>query len=121
MVGSRRTIQYRGASLPLVTLSDAARVKPLGETRDLAVIVASVRGREVGLLGAMPVDVVETNTIIDQTTHRQTGIAGSAIIRDKTTLIADFFELVDIVYPEWKEVREPVPAKDATSARSQRW
>ena len=76
MVGSRRTIQYRGASLPLVTLSDAARVNPLGEARDLAVIVASVRGREVGLLGAMPVDVVETKTIIDQTTHRQTGIAG---------------------------------------------
>jgi two-component system, chemotaxis family, sensor kinase CheA len=110
MVGSRRTIQYRGASLPLVTLSDAARVNPLGESRDLAVIVANVRGREVGLLGAMPVDVVETKTLIDQTTHRQTGIAGSAIIRDKTTLIADVFELIDTVYPEWKEVRASLPA-----------
>jgi len=100
-VGNRRTMQYRGASLPLVTLSDTAQTKPIGETRDLAVIVSRVRGREVGLLGAMPVDVVETRTVIDQVTHRQKGVVGSAIIRDKTTLIADVFELVDAAYPEW--------------------
>ena len=46
--------------LTLVTLSDTAQVKPIGECGDLAVIVSSVHGREVGLLGAMPVDVVET-------------------------------------------------------------
>ncbi|HXP60913.1 MAG TPA: chemotaxis protein CheA [Dongiaceae bacterium] len=65
LAGSRRTIQYRGASLPLVTLSDAARVNPLGDARDLAVVIAGVAGREVGLLGAMPVDVVETKAVID--------------------------------------------------------
>jgi two-component system chemotaxis sensor kinase CheA len=101
MAGSRRTMQYRGASLPLVTLSDTARVKPIGETKDLAVIVSTVRGREVGLLGAMPVDVIESKAEIDQVTHRQKGIAGSAIIRDRTTLVSDVFELVDAVYPEW--------------------
>ncbi len=100
-LGSRRTMKYRGGSLPLVTLSDVARVDSLGDSRDLAVIVSSVRGREVGLLGAMPVDVVESRDTIDQSTHRQPGIAGSAIIRDRTTLIADVFELVDAVYPEW--------------------
>ena len=111
MAGSRRTMQYRGASLPLVTLSDAAQVKPIGETKDLAVIVSSVHGREVGLLGAMPVDVIETKAAIDQATHRQKGIAGSAIIRDRTTLIADVFELVDAVYPEWGEARAAVPSR----------
>jgi two-component system chemotaxis sensor kinase CheA len=108
MAGSRRTMQYRGASLPLVTLSDAARVKPIGETKDLAVIVSNVHGREVGLLGAMPVDVIETKAAIDQVTHRQKGIAGSAIIRDRTTLISDVFELVDTVYPEWGKEKEAV-------------
>jgi two-component system chemotaxis sensor kinase CheA len=103
--GNRRTMQYRGASLPLVTLADAAAVKPLGDTQHLAVIVANVRGHEVGLLGAMPVDVVEATTAIDQVTHRQPGIAGSAIIRDHTTLITDICELVDAVFPEWKTAR----------------
>ncbi len=105
-IGGRRTMQYRGASLPLVTLSDAAQVQNVVEERDLAVIVSSVRGREVGLVGAMPVDVVESHAEIDQITHRQTGISGSAIIRDKTVLLADVYELVDAVYPEWGIVRE---------------
>lgn len=106
MAGGRRTMQYRGASLPLVTLSDAANVQPIDGGRDLAVIVSSVHGREVGLLGAMPVDVVESQSAIDQRTHRQKGIAGSCIIREKTVLLADIYELVETVYPEWQVVPE---------------
>lgn len=112
LVGGRRTMQYRGASLPLVTLSDAASVMPIDEDQDLAVIVSSVHGREVGLLGAMPVDVVETHANIDQMTHRQTGIAGSAILKDKTVLLTDVFELVEAVYPEWGAARERVVETD---------
>ena len=64
-------------------------------------MICRMRGREVGLLGAMPVDVIETNAKIDQKSHRQKGIAGSAIIRDQTALITDLFELVDAAWPEW--------------------
>jgi len=112
-MGGRRTMQYRGAALPLVTLSDAAQVKSLGDSRDLAVIVSSVHGREVGLLGAMPVDVIETQGAIDLTTHRQKGVAGSVIINQRTALIADLPELVDAAYPDW---RAPAPELPASSA-----
>ena len=94
-------MQYHGGFLPLVTLSDAAQVKPIGDTKELAVMIANIRGHEVGLLGAMPVDVIETSAKIDQTTHRQKGVAGSAIIRDRTALIVDLYELVDAAWPEW--------------------
>ena len=94
-------MQYCGGFLPLVTLSDSAQVKPIDDTQDLAVMICKMRGREVGLLGAMPVDVIETSARIDQKAHRQKGIAGSAIIRDQTALIVDLFELVDVVWPEW--------------------
>jgi two-component system, chemotaxis family, sensor kinase CheA len=119
--GGRRTLQYRGRSLPLVTLADAAQVKPIGDARELAVIVSNVHGREVGLLGAMPVDVIETKADIDQTTHRQKGIAGSAIIREKTTLLTDLFEIVDTVYPEWgaqKEADRAAPSMEADGPRA---
>jgi len=106
MVGGRRTMQYRGKSLPLMALSDVAPVQPIDEGRDLAVIVSSVYGREVGLLGAMPVDVVESHADIDQTTHRQNGITGSTIIRDKTVLLADIYELVESLFPEWVNRQE---------------
>jgi two-component system chemotaxis sensor kinase CheA len=99
--GGRRTMKYRDQSLPLVTLADTAQVETISGTRDLAVIVSNIYGREVGLLGAMPVDVAEDSAVIDSSTHRQKGIAGSAILRGHTTLIADLVELVDAVYPEW--------------------
>jgi two-component system chemotaxis sensor kinase CheA len=97
----RRTIQYRGASLPLLALSDVAQVKPVSEDLDLVAIVSRIRGREIGLLGARPVDVVEASVLLDGVTHRQPGIAGSAIVRDQTILITDLLEIVDSVYPEW--------------------
>ena len=104
-LGDQRTMQYRGRSLPLVTLSDAASVRSLDAEKDLVVLVASANGREVGLLGAMPVDVIETRAAIDQSTHRQKGIAGSAILNDRTTIITDLFELVDAVHPDWSDAR----------------
>lgn len=51
------------------------------------VLVSSANGREVGLLGAMSVDVVETRAVIDQATYRQKGIAGAAIIRERTSCV----------------------------------
>lgn len=105
MAGGRRTMKYREQSLPLVTLADTAHVDPISGARDLAVIVSNIYGREVGLLGAMPVDVADASSDIDNTTHRQSGIAGSSIIRGRTTLIADLAELVDAVYPEWSSAK----------------
>jgi two-component system chemotaxis sensor kinase CheA len=101
MIGGRRTMQYNGGLLPLVTLSDAAQVEPISGAKELAVMIAKIRGHEVGLVGAMPVDVVETGAVIDQTTHRQKGVAGSTIIREQTALVVDLYELVDAAWPEW--------------------
>ncbi|MEW6708196.1 MAG: chemotaxis protein CheW [Candidatus Riflebacteria bacterium] len=97
----RRTMQYRGNSLPLVTLSDAADVKPISEDQSLAVIVSSLGNREVGLLVAMPVDVVEAGLNIDRTTHRNKGIAGSAIFHDQVMLVVDLVEIVQTVFHDW--------------------
>jgi two-component system chemotaxis sensor kinase CheA len=116
-IGGKRTMQYRGAFLPLVALSDVARVNSIGDDQEMAVIVARIGNREVGLLAAMPVDVVDTKAAVDVVTHRQTGIAGSAIIRDVTVLVADIFELAQTVYPEWNLQRmQEAPATASSCA-----
>jgi two-component system chemotaxis sensor kinase CheA len=109
-LGRQRTMQYRGSSLPLVSLSDAATVGSMDDEKDLVVLVSSTNGHEIGLLGTMPVDVIETRAAIDQSTHRQRGIAGSAILHDHTTLIADLYELVDAVHPDWSAARTELRA-----------
>ncbi len=116
-IGGKRTMQYRGAFLPLVTLSDVARVGSIADDQDLAVIVAKVGDREVGLLAAMPVDVIDSKAIIDGVTHRQTGIVGSTIIRDTTVLVADIFEIAQTVYPEWNLQRVAEKSETTTSGR----
>ena len=118
-LGQHRTMQYHGGSLPLVSLGDAATVGSMDGVEDLVVLVANVAGREVGLLGAMPVDVVETQATIDQTTHRQRGIVGSTIIREQTTLIADLYEIVDAVHPEWRAHNAVAVADDTSVASGQ--
>jgi len=116
MIGGKRTMQYRGIFLPLVTLSDVARVGTIDEEQELAVIVAKVGDREVGLIAAMPVDVLETKATIDTLTHRQSGIAGSTIMRDSTVLVADIFELAQTAFPEWNLQRAAASQLSSQSA-----
>jgi two-component system chemotaxis sensor kinase CheA len=100
-VGGRRTMQYRGATLPVIALSDAASVGSLGETQPWVVVVCEQRGRTLGLLAAEPLDMVETSLALDRVTLRQTGIAGSAILKQKTTLLLDINELASATLPDW--------------------
>jgi two-component system chemotaxis sensor kinase CheA len=102
-LGGRRTMQYGGASLPLVTLHDTAAVGELSTAQKWVVIVFERLGRPLGLLAAEPLDMVEAALNIDSVTLRQPGVAGSAVLKNRTILILDIFELADAVRPD--EVR----------------
>ena len=70
-VGGRRSMQYRGRSLPLVTLADAAHVAELTLDENLVVVVLELSGHNLGFLAGCPVDVVEADLEIDTATLRQ--------------------------------------------------
>ncbi len=103
MIGGRRTMQYGGASLPLVTLHDVAAVDDLVESQQWVVVVFDCAGRQVGLLVAEPLDMTETHLEMDTVTFRQPGVAGSALLSGNTTLMLDIFELADTVRGRWPE------------------
>lgn len=115
-VGGRRVIQYRGTSLPLFALEEAAMVKPLAEKEELLVIVFILAGKEVGLLATPPLDAIEESLAIDDITLKQTGIMGSTIIDGYTTLIVDIFGLVQALNPEWFKAREAVQNAEGGAA-----
>ncbi len=100
-LGGRRTVRYRGTSLPLVTLHDVAAVDPMEPAQERGVIVFEVNRRDVGLLVALPVDAVDVAAMVDRETHRQRGILGSMQVKNETTLIVDLMDLVETIYPEW--------------------
>ena len=109
-VGSRRTMQYRGSSLPLVKLNDMAQVGDLAADAEMVVLVINVQNHVVGLLAAQPVDAIEISTAVDNLSHRQKGIAGSCIIEGRTTLLVDIDELVEPILPA-KSSETPKPAR----------
>lgn len=100
-VGGKKTIQNRGSSLPLLSLDDIAAIKPRPEKAFAEVITVRAAGREVGLLATPPADAVEVSVEVDDATLRQDCIRGSAIVRDRTTLIVDVDAAVKQSYPDW--------------------
>jgi two-component system chemotaxis sensor kinase CheA len=110
-LGGRRTMQYNGASLPLVALQDVAAVDELVESQQWVVVVFDCAGRTVGLLVAEPLDMIETLLEMDTSTLRQPGVAGSALLNGRTTLMLDIFELAGTVrsrYGDAEPVQKPV-------------
>ncbi|NPA25947.1 MAG: response regulator, partial [Deltaproteobacteria bacterium] len=99
--GDQKIMKYRGGILPLFALSDVTDITELTEDQELVVIVFTVAEREIGLLASQPVDTIEIKTIIDHETLRRTGIMGSAIIKEQTTLLIDIYEIVETLKPEW--------------------
>ncbi|MFP7755843.1 chemotaxis protein CheW [Thermodesulfobacteriota bacterium B35] len=100
-VGGRRVMQYRGGSLPLVSIDEVAAVQPLADQEDLLVIVFHLAGKDIGLLAIGPIDAMEVAADIDDITLKQPGIMGSAIINGHTTMLIDIFEIVQTVNPDW--------------------
>ncbi len=100
-VGGRRVMQYRGGSLPLVSVDEVAAVQPLADQEDLLVIVFHLAGKDIGLLAIGPIDAMEIAAEIDDITLKQPGIMGSAIINGHTTMLVDIFEIVQTVNPDW--------------------
>jgi two-component system chemotaxis sensor kinase CheA len=99
-LGGRRTMQYNGFSLPLVALEDLAAVDAIEESQQWVVVVFDCAGQSVGLLAAEPLDMLETRVALDSVTLRQPGVAGSALLNGRTTLLLDIFELAKAVRPE---------------------
>jgi len=104
-VGGRRVMQYRGGSLPLLSIDEVAMVQPLSDQDNLLVIVFNLAGKDVGLLAIGPIDAIQVAADIDDVTLKQTGIMGSAIIAGHTTMLVDIFEIVQTINPEWFEDR----------------
>jgi len=100
-VGGRKVVQYRGGMLPLHEIGEVAAVKPIASKEQQEVIVFKVNDRELGLMVTPPVDALEVELNVDESTLKQPGIDGSVIVNEKTMLLINIFELTKQVNPEW--------------------
>jgi two-component system, chemotaxis family, sensor kinase CheA len=100
-VGGSKVLQYRGGSLPLLSLEDTIAARPMPESETMFVVVFTLGGREVGLLIREVVDIHSTSAAINGTLFRQPGVIGSMVIDSRTTRLLDLCELVSAAHPDW--------------------
>jgi two-component system chemotaxis sensor kinase CheA len=110
-VGGQQVLQYRGGTLPLLSLEDYIRCRPRAEKTKIYVVVFAAAGREVGILVPELLDIRAVPTQIDTNTFREPGIIGSVVYDKMTIRLVDLHELTRKAHPDWFD-SQPV----ATSA-----
>lgn len=111
-LGGKRVMKYRGGSLRLICIDDLAMVQPLADHDSLLVIVFNIAKHSVGLLAIGPIDALEVNADIDDSTLSQPGIMGSIIIDNQTTMLVDVFQMAQTLFPQWFVEQEKFEPQD---------
>ena len=109
-VGGQQILQYRGGTLPLVSLEQHIRCQPRPEKEKLYVVVFTAGSREVGILVPELLDIRAVPTQVDTATFREPGIIGSLVYENMTLRLLDLHELAHKAFPGWFDSQPAVVA-----------
>jgi two-component system chemotaxis sensor kinase CheA len=110
-VGGQEVLQYRGGSLPLLSLEKHIKASPRPDTEKVYVVVFTALGREVGLIVPELLDIRKLPTTVDTITLCEPGVIGSLVVDGKTTRLLDLFELTRLAHPGWFADRASNPTQ----------
>lgn len=116
-VGAQQVVQYRGGTLPLLSLEDHIAARPMPPAETLFVVVFTAARREMGLLIREVIDIHAVDAALDAHLFRQPGVIGSAIIGGKSTRLLDLYELARMAHPEWFAAEEALEQTDQSRGR----
>ncbi len=116
-IGGQEVLQYRGASLPLLSLDKHIKARPRAQVDQCYVVVFRLAKQDVGLVVPDLVDIREVPTNLDTTTFREPGVIGSLVLEGKTTRLIDLFELAASAHPEWAEGLQRQQATEGPATR----
>ena len=100
-VGGKEVVQYRGHSMPVIRIENFLPVTPLPEQEDYHLIVFNMNDQDVAFLVSNIEDSIDIAVEVEEHTFKQEGILGSAIIKDKTTLFLDVYQIIEMHDPEF--------------------
>lgn len=100
-VGGREILQYRHASLPLISIEKAINCRPRPDLDRMFIVVFEVRGKEVGLIAPKLDDIRRVECEIDTTTFHEPAVAGSLVLDGHTIRVLDLYEMARKLSPEW--------------------
>jgi two-component system, chemotaxis family, sensor kinase CheA len=101
----RPLVQYRGALMPLVTLSPDYKIRENGTH---PVLVFADGKRAMGMLTDEIIDIVEEVINVNLPSSEQKGLIGSAIIRGHATDLIDAHYFINTAFADWFRKTEKV-------------
>ena len=106
MVGGREVVQYRGHSMPVIRLENFLPISPVPEMDYYHLIVFHMNGKDIAFLVSQIDDSLDIAVEVEEHTFRQEGLLGSAIIKERTTLFIDVYQLIQMYDPDFFTVPE---------------
>ncbi len=120
-VGGVEVLQYRGVSLPLLSLEQHISAAPRTEAKRVHVAVFSVHGREIGLIVPHLQDIRCIGMQVDTATFREPGVIGCVEVDGRATRLLDLYELTQCAHPQWFPATNELPVTaDAEQSVEQR-
>jgi two-component system chemotaxis sensor kinase CheA len=103
--GGKAVVQYRGGTLRLFFIDEVSNVLPRVKKQNAYAVVFQIGGREAGIVISEIIDTVNISAAdIDNLTHVQPGIIGSAVVLGSITLLLDIFGIVKTCAPELSQM-----------------
>lgn len=103
VVGGREVVQYRGHSMPLIRLESFLPISPLPDLDEYHLIVFNMNNRDIAVMVSAIEDSMEISIDIEEHTFKQDGILGSAIVKERTTLFLDVYQIIQMYDPSFFE------------------
>ncbi|MGQ9745268.1 MAG: hybrid sensor histidine kinase/response regulator [Dissulfurimicrobium sp.] len=100
-VSGREVVQYRKKSMPVIRLENYLPISPLPEQDEYYLIVFNMNNKDIAFLVSKIEDSLNIAIDVDEENFRQDGILGSAIVRDRTTLFLDVYQIINIYNPDF--------------------
>ncbi len=101
LVGGKEVVQYRGHSMQVIRLENYLPISPLPEQEDYHLIVFHMNGKDIAFVVSRIEDSLDMAIEVEEHTFKQEGILGSAIIKDKTTLFLDIYQIIQMHDPDF--------------------
>ncbi len=114
VIGNKEVVQYRGHSMPIIRLENYLPVSPLPEQDYYHLIVFHMNDKDIAFLVSEIDDSLDMAIEVEDKTFKQDGILGSAIIKDRTTLFLDIYQIIEMYDPDFfakPQTEELPPAK----------
>ena len=100
-IGEDLFLRLGELSLPVFSVSSFTGLTKLGPERAEACVLCHVAGLRFGFLASPPVDSVSADTALDTRSMRRAGVAGTAVIQGRTTVVIDPAGALAALRPQW--------------------